>query len=319
MRKQIVNLWNQIMRIKVFYPIVIVGRKLIFSNTLNSMVDFLERHTNKKGLKETKDFFEKNKERIACNLDCLADGRSRQVYQNIIAYRSTLDRKCLKKARDPYKDQYFDSDLIHFRKKELFIDCGAYIGDTLAHLEHKYPYWNLKGGGITALCLEPDSSNAVKCRRNIKKMEARHAGFSGYIMRKGVWKSETTLYFKEGEEYSNQLSDIEKDQCTSVPAISVDCAVQRYREKTGDQQKVTFIKMDIEGSEPEALIGSLHTIQKDRPVLVISIYHTKEQMISILEYCRNHLQDYQYFIRHYSPAWGETDLYAIPCHLRYHE
>lgn len=312
MRKELVNIWNRVMRIKILHPLVIVGRKMIFSNTLNAMVDFMERHTNAAGLKETNDFFESNRERIACNKECLADEKSREVYENIIKYRSTLKRKYLYLARSPYYEQYFAPDIIKLKKHEFFIDCGAYVGDTILSLNHNYA--NLcKGGDLKALCLEPDPYNALQCRKTIKKIRKLHPWFRGYVMQRGAWKDEDVLYFKEGTEYSNKLGKTGTDDCTAVSTVSIDYAVRRYRIKTKDDAKVTFIKMDIEGSEPEALMGARETISTDRLVLVVSIYHTQEQMLSIIEYCRNNMEDYKFYIRHYSPAWGETDLYAVPC------
>ncbi len=310
MRKELVNIWNHIMRIKILHPMVVVGRKLIFSDTLNAVVDYLERHLNKKNLQETEDFFKLNEERISKNLQDLADERSRQVYKDIIRYRCTLNRKYLHAAQDPCRNQYFSTTAIHFKKQEFFIDCGAYTGDTIWTLSKKYPYWGV--GRVVALCLEPDKYNAAQCSKNIKKIQKSHKGFVGYVIRKGVWKNNTTLYFKEGEEYSNKLGEKEGENCTAVSAVSVDSVVRAYREKTGDPSRVTFIKMDIEGSEPEALLGAEKTIFEDKPILAVSVYHTKEQMISILEYCRNTFTGYKFYIRHYSPAWGETDLYAVP-------
>jgi FkbM family methyltransferase len=309
-RKQIVAVWNKIMRIKILYPFVIVGRKLIFSEVVNSFVDYIERHTNREYIEAANLFFEENKKRIDENKTSLSDERSRYVYENIIKYRSTLNRNYVRPIREPLKEQYFAPDIIKWKNnKELFIDCGAYIGDTLISLNNTYSSL----GGCTALCLEPDKYNAVKCKKNIERIKKKHPNFEGFVIRKGVWSEDATLYFDEGEEYSNKLEIENKGKkLNKVPVTSIDEVVEYYRRKTKDESKVTFIKMDIEGSEPEALIGAINTIRHDRPVLAIAIYHTEEQMISIIEWCRQNLENYKFYVRHYSPAWGETDLYAIP-------
>lgn len=168
MRKKIVGLWNKIMRIKILYPVMVIGRKMIFSDALNSILDFLERHTNAEYLKNISIFFESNKERIEENKKIFADNKSKHVYENIIKYRCTLKRQYLKRVRDPLKMQYFCPEIINLKKKEFFIDCGSYIGDTIINLNKIYPHW-AEGGEVTALCLEPDKYNALKCKENIKK------------------------------------------------------------------------------------------------------------------------------------------------------
>ena len=76
-----------------------------------------------------------------------------------------------------------------------------------------------------------------------------------------------------------------------------------------------FIKMDIEGAELSALIGGLNIIQKSRPQLAVSIYHTYEDFINIPLYLYENLENYKFALGHYSPALSETVLYAIPQEL----
>ena len=151
MRKKIVSIWSRVMRIKIFYPLVVLERKLMYSDVVNSVVDFLDRCTDTEHLKRVSDFFESNKEKIQDNKNALSDEKSRLVYGNIIKYRSTLNRKYLRSVRDPLKDQYFCPEIIKLGKKEFFINCGGYIGDTAISFEKKYPYWE-QGGGYNCKC-----------------------------------------------------------------------------------------------------------------------------------------------------------------------
>lgn len=79
--------------------------------------------------------------------------------------------------------------------------------------------------------------------------------------------------------------------------------------------KPDFIKMDIEGAEMPALKGGIKTIQKSRPQLAISIYHSDNDFINIPIYLNENLKDYIFKLGHYSPSLSETVLYAIPKEL----
>ena len=77
------------------------------------------------------------------------------------------------------------------------------------------------------------------------------------------------------------------------------------------KEKVTFIKMDIEGSELKALHGAEKTIMRDKPKLAISIYHKLEDILDIPAYIHHLVPEYKFYIRHYSLNAAETILYAI--------
>ena len=70
--------------------------------------------------------------------------------------------------------------------------------------------------------------------------------------------------------------------------------------------------MDIEGAEYQALIGGEHIIERDRPILAISIYHSMEDRVEIPLYLIRKLKNYYFIIRHHSYTYSETILYGIP-------
>ena len=76
-------------------------------------------------------------------------------------------------------------------------------------------------------------------------------------------------------------------------------------------EKATFIKMDIEGSEINALKGGANTIKKYRPRLAISVYHKPEDIIEILSYILELCEDYKFYLRAYEYNEAGVVLYAI--------
>lgn len=79
-----------------------------------------------------------------------------------------------------------------------------------------------------------------------------------------------------------------------------------------NDRDITFIKMDIEGSERQALLGSRKTIERCKPKLAISIYHKSEDIWELPDLILQMNRDYTFYLRHYSLASEDTVLYAIP-------
>ena len=77
------------------------------------------------------------------------------------------------------------------------------------------------------------------------------------------------------------------------------------------KEKVSFIKMDIEGSELAALKGCKKIITRNNPKLAICVYHKSEDLIEIPKFILSINPNYKLFLRNYAPSATETVLYAI--------
>lgn len=76
-------------------------------------------------------------------------------------------------------------------------------------------------------------------------------------------------------------------------------------------ETISFIKLDIEGAELEALKGAKNIIKRDRPQMAICIYHKPEDIIDIPIYLKSILPNYRFYIRHKNIYFFDTILYCI--------
>ncbi|MBP7509952.1 MAG: FkbM family methyltransferase [Smithella sp.] len=76
--------------------------------------------------------------------------------------------------------------------------------------------------------------------------------------------------------------------------------------------KVTFIKMDLEGWELKAMQGAKKHIIEDKPKLAIAVYHNASDFWQVFEYVTSLRRDYRVFLRHYTEGWSETVMYCVP-------
>lgn len=116
---------------------------------------------------------------------------------------------------------------------------------------------------------------------------------------KGLWDKKATLRFVA---ISNGSSKVAEDGVQQIDVVSLDDVVH---------DKVTFIKLDVEGSEYKALLGASKIIQNDKPKLAISVYHKPEDIWELPAFISSLNPEYSFYLRHYSTAASETVLYAI--------
>lgn len=194
-------------------------------------------------------------------------------------------------------EQYFGPSFLQFSDEEVFIDAGCYdFRSSLAlarHCKHVKKVY----------AFEPDPKNYEKCLK-VAGARSRKRIKNVQILPYGAWSEKTTLAFSaQGEGYSS-FCDQEAAESVLLPVTSIDSVVD-------PNDRVTTIKMDIEGSELEALKGAKETILRDKPKLAICIYHKPEDLWEIPLYIKELVPEYHLYIRHYSVGPAETVLYAV--------
>lgn len=216
----------------------------------------------------------------------LADDSSRDCFKGVIEFKITGDINCLKAVATP-PEEAFES-IIRPKDDEVFVDLGAYTGDTVAeflsHTNGKYSH---------IYACEPN-------KRNFRKLSENTADLSHItLVNAAAWDSDTTLIFSKGGGRMPHLSN----QGIETSAISVDNMLSGER--------CTYIKYDVEGAELRALYGSQKTIKEYKPKLNVALYHRVGDIFELPIFIHSLCPEYKLYMRHfpYYPAW-DTNLYA---------
>ena len=100
----------------------------------------------------------------------------------------------------------------------------------------------------------------------------------------------------------------------SASSISEEGSVEIYVDTLDNivNEKITFIKMDIEGAEGMAIEGMKKHISEDYPKLAISVYHKADDFWKIPEQILAIRDDYDLYMRHYTEGTDETVMFFIP-------
>lgn len=185
--------------------------------------------------------------------------------------------------------QYFDLRELPHEEMESFVDIGSFDGKTTL----QFIKWS--GHFNKIYCFEADNNNLLKCRENLQFI-----GEKVNIIDKAAWSSVGMIGFYEK---GNGSSFIDDNAELMVPVTTIDNELKNNR--------VTFIKMDIEGAEIEAIKGARSVICSQKPKLAIAVYHKKEDIIAILQLVMEYNPNYKFYLRHYSLTDSETVLYAV--------
>jgi len=216
------------------------------------------------------------------------DEESRSIYYNFLEAIFNANPDIFSLPSDQL--QYFVEDIPFSKGYGRFIDCGAFDGDTALQLKE------CKGMAEAIALFEPDTDNFKKLCDNLTKNRVAN---EQVILPCGLWRETEMLRFRSGIQSSSGISE-EGDtfiQCLALDDVLADFAP-------------TFIKMDIEGAEFEALIGSKNMIKRYRPDLAISVYHSIEHMWEIPMLISSLGLGYKFYLRPHGVYGMETIMYA---------
>ena len=234
---------------------------------------------------------ENSAERIQQSFAMLADDQSRQTYLSEVAWRlGSISAS----RRAPLGHQYFQHDIYMPVEHEVFVDCGAYQGDTLqAFLEGNREF-------RAYYAYEPDPANFAALKRYRDSLRP--------AVQARVSLREAATFDSSGRVHLNQAGD------GSALSEAGDVVVRTIRiDDEVIEPPPTIIKADVEGAERATLLGSRRAIRSQRPVLAICVYHLPDDLWELPLLCRELCsQDYSYFMRMHAPDGWETVLYAVP-------
>ena len=183
--------------------------------------------------------------------------------------------------------QYFD--VFTPLEREIFVDGGSYNGDTILD----FTKWSNRNYEKIYV-FEPLDEMLQCITEKLKKEKIYNVDF----FKGALWDKKEELSFIE----NNSGSYVSINGDTKIQGMSLDEIVE--------WEKVTFIKLDIEGSELKALKGAKNIIMRDKPRLAICIYHKPEDIIELPLYLLKLVPEYKFYIRHYCSNMWETVLYA---------
>lgn len=201
--------------------------------------------------------------------------------------------------------QYFDLPALPHDDQEVFVDAGSFDGETSlnfikwANNKYKHVY-----------CFEANPSLEETCRKNLVGQG------KCTVYGKGLWNTTGTLTFRESPHDQEYNVNLLEHNCFDAEHENFDnwiehtINVSRMDDAIPDA-RVTFIKMDIEGSEVPAIQGAEKIIRTYKPKMAVCVYHKQDDLWTIPSLLLEFRPDYHFYLRTYSLFWGETVLYAI--------
>lgn len=165
---------------------------------------------------------------------------------------------------------YLENKYLKYIQDKYIIDVGAFIGDSSIVLAE---YTNKK-----VLAVEPGKDNYLLLRKTISlnRLNEKIDTFNTALDKTN--RKVSLLNAGAGSGI------IESDKPT-INTTTLDNLIK------GKNHTIGLVKMDVEGWEMNILLGSKEIIRRDKPVLLISIYHNADQFINIPLNFKEHYAD----------------------------
>lgn len=216
-----------------------------------------------------------------------SDEHSLHEYLNQVRWRALGDYGVLNPP--VAEESYFPDSIFGLRADEIFVDCGAYVGDTAQRFIER------RGASFQQIvAIEPDP-------RNFGQLQQWQASLPGSISGRitchnfavGLTRTKVRFDGAIGETGNSLVECVPLDEILTIAAP-------------------TYIKMDIEGAEIDALRGARRAISRNRPVLAVCVYHRQSDLWRIPQLISSLCADYKLFLRPHEADGWQSVCYAVP-------
>ena len=223
----------------------------------------------------------------------LSDEASRQLFVDHIEWRLFLDYNLLPYPSD--REIYFNDHHVSSSDSEVLYDIGAYTGDSVDSFLN-----SPRGGAFSEIhSFEPSPNNFATLQTYVESLNAG---------RDKVFVHQLAL----GNEIGSIQVETENGPASRVglgsqvvPMTTIDLFSQTHASPS-------FIKIDIEGFEPQCLLGAKHVISTTAPVVAVCVYHLQSHIWEILLQLHSYHSGYRFSLcPHLADGW-DLVLYAVP-------
>lgn len=243
------------------------------------------------------EFAKEHRDELKKVYDLLADAQSKKVFEDIIRYKLSGKLDYLIDAESDPSEKF---DILNIGVEETYVDLGAYDGDTVIEFLNET---SLQFKKIYAV--EPDSKSFRKMKRRLYMLGS--SLIEAYNC--GAWNEDTTVIFSmrkgRGSTAEPKKGEpLNPARFREVKMIKVDSMLRG--------ESASYIKIDAEGAEENAIMGAKETIVNFSPKLNIALYHRNEDMYKLPLLINSINKKYKLYMRHnpYIPDW-DTNLFAV--------
>jgi FkbM family methyltransferase len=217
----------------------------------------------------------------------LEDVQSKIEYQNVVNFRLNRDISFLSNFRFRINEQYFE-EFISLNNIDTFVDGGSFDGQTsLEFIRRKKDYSKV-------IAFEPSSQSYLAVCDKLKDYKFID------VVNKGIWNKSESLSFNSD---LGSASRIENEGTLKIEVVSLDESLD---------EKIDFIKLDIEGAEKNAILGAKRIIIENKPVMAVCVYHHQEDYFRIPQMILEINPHYKVYFRHYTQGVFESVMYFLP-------
>ena len=221
----------------------------------------------------------------------LGDDASRRVLWTALRQRLHGDFD----AAAPAAEQYFPGDIIRLSEDEVFVDGGAFDGDTLAdfvgRVGERFAHYH---------AFEPDAANRARLMARVQGLPV------------GV-RDKITIHPLALHAESATLSFTDQGGPTSHVGTGGNTSVRGERlDAILAVQRLSFLKLDVEGAERAALAGAKASITQHRPQVAACVYHEPNDLWEIPQRLAALLPNSRFYLRQHGFDGWETVVYVVP-------
>jgi FkbM family methyltransferase len=226
----------------------------------------------------------------------LADPLSAETLYSVLLYHLETDREHLLAVHRPGDATYFRSGFFSPREREVYVDVGAFDGDSVQHFIRVS-----KGQFQRIHAFEPDP-------QNFPKLAAWHAAQPHYAER--ITLHQQAVGSARGTVSLTSTGDA--GACVPLAeGAAGNCTVDLVTLDEEIAEPISLLKLDVEGHELAVLRGSLRHLQRERPRLALCAYHLPTDLIELPRFLRQLDAGYRLGLRHHSATRYDTVLYAF--------